>query len=130
MEPCRTAATLAQAVEQPLDPLLQPVVQRQSEDFCFQRIEVEGFGNRRQPPIDRCMLPVRQARSGFLQRPADLAPVLHGNAAAPGMVECVVGRERGIGKPEGRGVLAQPIGERLRFRHAAVGGGIGVARAV
>jgi hypothetical protein len=66
--------------------LIQLVVQRQGEDFRFQRIESNGFGNRRKPTVDRNILPFRQACPSSLQRHTDLAPVANGNATARGVV--------------------------------------------
>ena len=53
MEPCAAAAALAERVEQPLDPLVQPVVQRECQDAGVQRIERKPRGDRCDPAIGR-----------------------------------------------------------------------------
>jgi hypothetical protein len=55
-------AALARCVEQPLNTLVQFIVQRQCEHARFQGIECEGPGDRLDPAIGGCIRVVRKGR--------------------------------------------------------------------
>ena len=131
VEPGDAAAALAHCIEQPLDPLIQLVVQRQRENRRFQRIECKGFGDRREPAIGRCICVVRKAPP----RPsssadADLAPVRHRERR--GAVTGEVPRRPGWPHPAGRTPprSGQANSPARRFRHAAIDRLMDVAGAV